>query len=77
MAKALLVGANAGYVCSAILKEGDFSKIHMILGGLEEWMDSKGYADIKAFHGKLREIDLHDGKGFERAQYIKAATELE
>ena len=77
MAKALLVGANAGYVCSAILKENDFSKIHMILGGLEEWMESKGYADIASFHGKLREIDVHDGKGFERAQYIKAATELE
>jgi dihydroorotate dehydrogenase (fumarate) len=77
MAKALLVGANAGCVCSALMKEGGISNIRKILDGLEQWMDSKGYTDIASFQGKLAETDLHDGKGFERAQYIKAATELE
>ncbi len=77
MAKSLLVGANVGYVCSAILKSKDFNIIKTILGGLEDWMHSKGYVDIASFHGKLRETDLRDGAGFERSQYVKAATELE
>ncbi len=77
MAKALLVGANAGYVCSAVLKDNGLAAIQMILKRLAEWMDSKGYPDIASFRGKLRETDLHDGHGFERAQYIKAATELD
>jgi len=77
MAKALLVGANAGYICSAVLKDNGLTAIRLILDRLEEWMESKGYTDISDFHGKLRETDLHDGHGFERAQYIKAATELD
>jgi len=77
MAKALLVGANVGYVCSAILKNNDLGVIHEILDDLESWMESKGYADIASFRGKLRETELHDGHGFERAQYIKAATQLD
>ncbi|MDA3925561.1 MAG: dihydroorotate dehydrogenase-like protein [Kiritimatiellae bacterium] len=77
MAKALLVGANVGYVCSAIIKESEFTVIGRILNTLEEWMDAKGYADIESFRGKLRETDLSDGVGFERSQYVKAATELE
>lgn len=77
MAKSLLVGANVGYVCSAILKDNDFNIIKIILADLENWMNSRGYADIASFHGKLRETDLHDGTGFERSQYVKAATNLE
>lgn len=79
MAKSLLVGANVGYVCSALLKASasDFSGIQTINGGLEEWMNAKGYADIASFRGKLRETNLDDGVGFERFQYVKAATELD
>jgi len=77
LAKALLVGANVGYVCSAVLKESGVDAIAPILSGLEEWMQSKGYATVQDFQGKLKETNLSDGKGFERAQYIKAATELD
>ncbi|MFO7937477.1 MAG: dihydroorotate dehydrogenase-like protein [Kiritimatiellia bacterium] len=77
MAKALLVGANAGYVCSAILKDGRLDRIKTILHGLEKWMESKNYSDLASFRGRLRETDVADRRGFERAQYIKAATELE
>ncbi|MBP5320475.1 MAG: dihydroorotate dehydrogenase-like protein [Kiritimatiellae bacterium] len=75
--KALLVGANVGMICSVLHLHPDASRtIGQILNRLQEWMTAKGYPDLAAFRGKLREIDLHDGKGFERAQYVKAATEL-
>lgn len=75
--KALLVGANVGYVCSVLHLHPDTERVvRSILTRLEAWMDAKGYADIQAFRGKLRETDLHDGKGFERSQYIKTAASL-
>ncbi len=77
MVKALLAGANVGYVCSALIREGDFSAVGKILRGVAEWMDAKGYASLSDFRGKLSEKDLTDGQGFERSQYVKAATELE
>ena len=76
LVKSLLVGANVGCVCSALLIRRDFGAIREILCGLEAWMARKGYDSLADFRGKLRETDLHDGHGFERSQYIKAATSL-
>jgi dihydroorotate dehydrogenase (fumarate) len=76
LAKALLVGANVGYVCSALLVRQEMGVIREILDGLEAWMARKGYASLADFQGKLREIDQQDGHGFERSQYVKAATQL-
>jgi hypothetical protein len=39
-------------------------------------MADKGYASLSEFRGKLRESNLRDGNGFERMQYVKAATKL-
>ncbi len=76
LVKALLVGADVGYVCSALLMRPDLSVIREILAGLEAWMARKGYASLADFRGKLRETDLRDGQGFERSQYVKTATRL-
>jgi dihydroorotate dehydrogenase (fumarate) len=76
LAKALLVGANVGCVCSALLVRQDPRVIREIVGGLEAWMDRKGYASLGDFRGKLREANLTDGQGFERSQYVMAATRL-
>jgi dihydroorotate dehydrogenase (fumarate) len=76
LAKALLVGANVGYVCSALLRRPDLGVVRETLAGLEAWMARKGYASLADFCGKLRETDLQDGHGFERSQYVKAATQL-
>ncbi len=76
LAKALLVGADVGYVCSALLARQDMGVIREILDGLSAWMGRKGYACLADFRGKLRETDLQDGHGFERSQYVKAATQL-
>lgn len=77
LAKALLVGANVGYVCSALLVRQDTGVIRQALCELEAWMAKKGYAALEDFRGRLSETDLTDGRGFERSQYVKAATQLE
>lgn len=76
LVKALLVGANVGCICSVLHVHPDLDIIRKILLRLTAWMDAKGYAAIDAFRGKLRETNLHDGQGFERAQYVKAATQI-
>jgi len=71
-AKGLLAGANAAYLCSALYANADHAAVlGGILAGLEAWMCRKGYANLSAFRGKLREQDLGDGHGFERAHYFK------
>ena len=75
--KALLVGANVGYIYSALqLTPNHERTVQQILSRLESWMRDKQYASLKDFRGKLRETNLSDGKGFERAQYVKAATSI-
>lgn len=69
--QALLAGADAVYTCSALLRKPHGAAAGEILNGLAHWMDRKGYADLEAFRGKLRERELRDGRGFERAHYIK------
>jgi len=76
LVKALLVGADVGYICSVLHVRRDFGVIREILAGLEEWMAGKGYASLSDFRGKLRETDLRDGQGFERSQYVKTAARI-
>jgi len=76
LAKALLVGADIGYVCSVLHVRRDLKVIQEILDGLSAWMAHKGYGALPAFRGKLRETNLRDGTGFERMQYVKAAAKV-
>ncbi len=76
LAKALLVGADIGYICSVLHVRRDLKVIQEILDGLSAWMAHKGYAALPAFRGKLRETDLRDGTGFERMQYVKSAAKV-
>jgi dihydroorotate dehydrogenase (fumarate) len=76
LAKALLVGADVGYICSVLQASPGFSAIQEILSGLAEWMARKGYASLADFRGKLRETNLKDGVGFERMQYVRAAAKV-
>lgn len=74
--KAILAGANTVQLCSVLYRKGP-DCIGGILEGLAAWMDKHGYAKVADFHGLLREKDLTDNKGFERAQYLKAFVGLE
>lgn len=74
--KALLAGANVVYICSALHLNPHGRVIENLLAGLEAWMNRHGYADTAAFRGKLQDSDLTDGKGFERAHYVKILGSL-
>ncbi len=72
VAKGVLAGANAAYMCSALYHNTDHAAvIGGMLTGLSEWMQRKGYSGIASFRGALREQVLGDGHGFERAHYFK------
>jgi len=75
-AKAILAGANTFQVCSVLYRKGA-AEIGVILDGLSKWMDERGYRKVSDFRGIMRERDLTDNRGFERAQYIKALVGLE
>ena len=76
LVKALLVGADVGYICSVLHVRHDFAVIREALGGLAKWMERKGYSELSDFRGKLRETDLKAGCGFQRSQYVKAAASI-
>lgn len=69
--KALLTGAHAVQVVSAILQYGP-EILASLQEGLETWMGLHGFTGIAEFRGRL---DLHrcpDPDAFERANYIRA-----
>jgi dihydroorotate dehydrogenase (fumarate) len=73
--KALLAGANAVQVVSAILRQGPayFTTLRV---GLERWMEGHGIEDIDRVRGRTSLIDVVDPSAFERAHYIKALNKL-
>jgi len=76
LVKALLVGADVGYIYSVLHGRRGLAAIREILDGLSAWMAEKGYGALPDFRGKLRETDLRDGRGFERSQYVKTAASI-
>lgn len=68
--KAMLAGAHAVQVVSALLKKGP-SVISLILSGLEAWMTEYGYTRIDEFRGALNHARCPDPAAFERANYIR------
>lgn len=68
--KAILAGASAVEVCSAIyLKTESF--IEEANAFLSEWMDKKGFKNISQFKGKLNVKGLKGVNTFERTQFLK------
>ena len=68
--KSLLAGADVVYLCSALYSPQGFGVIGEMLSGTEKWMAAHGFDRLAQFRGKLRERDVHDGHGFERAHYM-------
>ena len=75
--KALLTGANAVYCCSALYRQPTGSAVGEILKGIEAWMERHGHATLEAFRGQMRETALGDGRGFERAHYVRLVGQAE
>jgi len=70
MIKALLAGAHAVQVVSALLKLGPHF-ITILLKGLQHWMGEHGYEDIGDLRGVLNLGRCPDPLAFERANYIR------
>ena len=68
--KAILAGASAIEVCSAV-----YQKTNSFIGELERflkgWMERKGFERISQFKGKLNAKDVEGINTFERTQFLK------
>ncbi len=69
-AKALLTGASAVQVVSALLKQGP-GHLRTIRAGLEKWMVEKEYESVAQMRGALSLQNCPDASAFERANYLK------
>jgi dihydroorotate dehydrogenase (fumarate) len=69
MVKLILAGANSVQVVSTIYKNKPIH-IQKMLTTLEQWMDNKGYKELKDFRGKLSRSRLGDPFTYKRAQYV-------
>lgn len=68
--KAILAGASAVEVCSAVyLKTNAF--IGEATAFLASWMERKGFSSISQFKGKLNAADIQGINMFERTQFLK------
>jgi dihydroorotate dehydrogenase (fumarate) len=71
--KALLAGADAGMIASALFEEGA-EQIARILDGLRSWMEQKEYASVEQLKGSMSQENCPDPAAFERGNYMKALT---
>ncbi|WP_462279769.1 dihydroorotate dehydrogenase-like protein [Salinivirga cyanobacteriivorans] len=68
--KALLTGANAVQVASALYKNKP-AYIKTMLQEIENWMQQKGYNSLNDFKGKLSYANVKRPMMYERAQFMK------
>jgi dihydroorotate dehydrogenase (fumarate) len=68
--KAVLAGADAVQVASAVLRHGP-AYLATLRDGLEAWMARKGFASLDEVRGKLSLRESVDPSGFERAHYLR------
>ncbi len=68
--KAILAGASAVEVCSAIYQKSA-EVINEFNQFLQGWMESKGMENIAQFKGRLNAADVQGVNTFERTQFLK------
>ncbi len=66
--KALLVGANAVQLCSALLKRGPGAIAEMLVE-LSQWLDEREYDSVLQMQGSLSHRNAADPAAFERESY--------
>lgn len=69
-AKMLLAGATVVQLASSLLRNG-VSHLGRVRGGLEDWMDKRGFATLDDFRGSLSQRSVQDPAAYERAQYVQ------
>jgi dihydroorotate dehydrogenase (fumarate) len=68
--KAVMVGAKAAMMTSALLKHG-IPTLSSVLDGFKEWMEKHDYESIRQMHGALSQKSVADPAAFERVNYMK------
>ncbi len=68
--KLLLCGADATYLCSALLTQGA-GRLDEILAGVTDWLEENEYESVEQLKGSLSQIHCPDPVAFERGNYIQ------
>ncbi len=71
--KAILAGAHAVQMVSAILRHGP-AYLAVMRAGLIQWMDLHGFAKLDEVRGRLSLANSADPTAFERANYIRTLS---
>src|SRR5262245_9092201 len=71
--KAILAGADAVQMVSAILRHGP-SYFTLMRDELRRWMESSGFGSVGDIRGRLSLAKTEDPRAFERAQYIRTIS---
>ncbi|RMG00718.1 MAG: dihydroorotate dehydrogenase-like protein [Planctomycetota bacterium] len=69
--KAVLAGADAVQIASALYKQG-FGCVGTMLSELERWMSEREYESVRQMCGSLSHRNSPDPEAFERGNYMKA-----
>jgi dihydroorotate dehydrogenase (fumarate) len=68
--KAVLAGADAVQVASALLRHGP-GYLTILREGLQRWMDRHSFATIDQVRGRMSLRDVADPSAYERAHYLR------
>ena len=63
-------GADAVYIVSCLYKNGK-GYIREMLNTVENWMESKGFASLSDFKGKMSQAKSTDPAIYERVQFMR------
>lgn len=74
--KALMAGANSVLVASELLEYG-IQRAGTLVGGLENWMQMNGYADVQVLIGSMSQKNVAEPGAFERANYMKVLSSMD
>jgi dihydroorotate dehydrogenase (fumarate) len=68
--KLLLAGAQTVQVCSSLYKNGP-EYLKTIVGGIQNWMEEKGYQTVDDFRGLMNYRSFDDPRTWERVQFMR------
>jgi hypothetical protein len=68
--KYLLAGTDAVMTTSALLRHG-VGHMKVLLDGLKQWMDARGFDDIRDIRSLMSQRRIKDPTAFERANYMQ------
>ena len=74
--KAIMAGANATMLASALLEKG-IPYLTELINGLENWMETYQYSSVAQMRGAMSQQAVAQPEAFERANYFKVLNSLD